>query len=238
ALRDREVPRRLTLRSTFVAGEGSVHLEVGDNGPGIPAEIRQRIFEPFFTTKAVGKGTGLGLSLCQSIVVDHGGAIEVASEPGGGAVFSIKLPVRTPEVDATDVGPAEAVTPLPRSTVLVVDDEPEVAALLAEVLAGSGHQTDTVANGLAALDKLAERSYDAILSDLRMPELDGPGFYREVERRHPQLVSRFAFLTGDALSDETRAFLEAARAPHLGKPFSAADVLHVLRDVLTRSGKT
>ena len=106
-------------------------------------------------------------------------------------------------------------TPLPRSTVLVVDDEPEVAALLAEVLAGSGHQTDTVANGLAALDKLAERSYDAILSDLRMPELDGPGFYREVERRHPQLVSRFAFLTGDALSDETRAFLEAARAPHL-----------------------
>ena len=114
----------------------------------------------------------------------------------------------------------------------------QLVAVGPELRAGSGHQTDTVANGIAALDKLAECSYDAILSDLRMPELDGPGFYRAVERRYPQLVSRFAFLTGDALGDETRGFLEATHAPHLSKPFSAEDVVRVLRHVLTRSGKT
>jgi CheY-like chemotaxis protein len=119
----------------------------------------------------------------------------------------------------------------------VVDDESEVAALLAEMLTDEGHRADTVADGIAALEKLAERPYDVILSDLRMPELDGPGLYREVERRYPQFVSRFAFLTGDALGDETRAFLEAVRAPHLGKPFSGEDVVRALHQVLTRSGQ-
>ena len=237
ALRERERPRKLTLSSAFDAGEGVIHLAVADNGPGIPADVRQRIFEPFFTTKPVGKGTGLGLSLCQSIVVDHGGTMEVASEPGRGAVFSMKLPVRSPDVTMAGARPAEAAAPLPICTILVVDDESEVAALLAEMLTGEGHRADTVGDGIAALEKLAERPYDVILSDLRMPELDGPGLYREVERRYPQFVSRFAFLTGDALGEETRAFLEAVRVPHLGKPFSAEDVVRVLRHVLTRSGR-
>jgi CheY-like chemotaxis protein len=210
---------------------------VADNGPGIPAEVRDKIFEPFFTTKPVGKGTGLGLALCQSIVVDHGGTMEVASPPGRGAVFSMKLPVRSPDVTTAEVRPTEAAVLLPPCTILVVDDESEVAALLAELLTGGGHRVDIAANGLIALERLAEHSYDAILSDLRMPELDGPALYREVERRYPQLASRFAFLTGDALGDETRAFLEALHAPHLGKPFSAEDVIQVLRQVLTRSGQ-
>jgi len=236
ALRERELPRKLTLSSVFDAGDGAVRLEVADNGPGIPAEVQQRIFEPFFTTKPVGKGTGLGLSLCQSIVVDHGGTMEVVSAPGRGAVFSMRLPVMSPDVTTGEATPAEAAPP-PPCTILVVDDESEVAALLAEILGDGGHRVETVADGIAALEKLAERPYDAILSDLRMPELDGPSLYREVERRYPQLVSRFAFLTGDALGDETRAFLEAVRAPQLGKPFSAEEVVRVLRQVLARSGQ-
>jgi two-component system NtrC family sensor kinase len=107
----------------------------------------------------------------------------------------------------------------------------------AETIFGYTEREAVGHSGIAALEKLAERPYDVILSDLRMPELDGPGLYREVERRYPQFVSRFAFLTGDALGDETRAFLEAVRVPHLGKPFSAEDVVRVLRHVLTRSGR-
>jgi CheY-like chemotaxis protein len=130
----------------------------------------------------------------------------------------------------------EAAAPLPGCTVLVVDDETEVASLLAEMLSVGGHRVETVASGIIALERLAERPYDLILSDLRMPDLDGPGLYREVERRYPHLASRFVFLTGDALGGTTRAFLESVPAARLGKPFSMEELDLVLRQVLTRSG--
>src|SRR5205823_3387173 len=199
ALLEREQPRRLTVTTRIEAGGEGVHLEVADNGPGIPAEVRARIFEPFFTTKPVGKGTGLGLSLCRNLIADHGGTIEVSGEPGQGAVFAIKLAVGRPDATAAEAKALEAAAPLPHRTILVVDDESEIASLLAEMLTAAGHRVDTVTDGVAALEKLAERPYDVILSDLRMPGLDGPALYREVERRYPHLVSRFAFLTGDAL---------------------------------------
>jgi CheY-like chemotaxis protein/anti-sigma regulatory factor (Ser/Thr protein kinase) len=238
ALLEREQPRYLTVTTRIEAGGEGVHLEVADNGPGIPADVRARIFEPFFTTKPVGKGTGLGLSLCQNIIAYHGGTVEVSGEPGQGAVFAIKLPVGRPDATAAEAKAPDAAAPLPQGTILVVDDESEVAALLAEMLTGWGHRADTATDGVAALEKLAERPYDVILSDLRMPGLDGPALYREVERRYPHLISRFVFLTGDALGDDTRAFLDSVRAPRLGKPFSMDEVVRVLRHVLTRSGKT
>lgn len=71
---------------------GTILVAIGDNGCGIPADIRQRLFEPFFTTKEAGKGTGLGLSIAADIIRDHGGEIRVDSEPGKGTVFTISLP--------------------------------------------------------------------------------------------------------------------------------------------------
>jgi two-component system NtrC family sensor kinase len=238
ALRETEQPRRITVTTRAGARQRSINIQVADNGPGIPTEVRGRIFEPFFTTKPVGKGTGLGLSLCQSIIADHGGTIEVASEPGRGAVFSISLPVRASDAVQAAEKPPEASPGLPRCRILIVDDEAEVAGLLAEMLEAGGHRPDIVTDGMAALQKLAERPYDVVLSDLRMPNLDGPALYREVERRYPQLKARFAFITGDALGDETRTFLEGISVPHLGKPFSADDVLRVLRHVLVQSGQS
>ncbi len=225
-------PRRLVITSRVDAAGARVSLEVADTGPGIPSEIRQRIFEPFFTTKPEGQGTGLGLSLCRGIVEAHGGAIRVETEPGRGATFIVELPVVAPPAadraaDASDAAPVKR-----GAAILVVDDEIEVGRLLADLLAVDAHRVDTASNGAEALEMLEERDYDLILSDLRMPRLDGPGLYREVEKRHPALLSRFIFITGDTLNAETRGFLEQVTVPSLHKPFDFGQVMAVVRRAL------
>ncbi|MDP2627991.1 MAG: response regulator [Candidatus Rokubacteria bacterium] len=116
--------------------------------------------------------------------------------------------------------------------VLVVDDEKEIAELLAELLALDGHQVATASDGLAALDQLAREEYDLILSDLRMPALDGQGLYREIERRHPRLLSRLVFVTGNALSGESAEFFERTGARYLRKPFVMAEIRGVIQELL------
>jgi CheY-like chemotaxis protein len=234
ALRTTPRPRRLVI-ATRLDAEGAVALlEVRDNGPGIPAEIQSRMFEPFFTTKPPGQGTGLGLSLCQGIVEGHGGAITCESEPGRGAVFRVRLPISVRPPSPPDVPPPSRAEDRGR-TMLVVDDEPDVAAVLAEMLAEEGHQVETATSGAVALARLAERRYDLVWTDLKMPELDGPGFFRAVQTRDPDLARRFVFLTGDGLTPETREFLEQSRRPSLSKPFAPADVRRVLQRALRRS---
>jgi len=127
----------------------------------------------------------------------------------------------------TDVKPLA-----PALSVLVVDDEPEVAALLAELLALDGHRVATASDGRAALDQLEHHEYDLILSDVRMPTLDGPGLYREIERRHPRLLSRVVFLTGNLWSGETAEFLDRTGARCLRKPFAMAEIRRVIQQLL------
>ena len=233
ALREAPPPRRLSLATRYEVQSRRARIEVADTGPGILPEIQARIFEPFFTTKPEGEGTGLGLALARGIVEGHGGAISVESRPGEGARFLIELPVETPPVTTNDEPePFEAALPVPGKTILVVDDEPAVAALLAEALSRDGYQVDTAANGAVALERLAARKYDLIISDSGMPVLSGPELYREVERREPHLVRRFVFVTGDVLNPSTRAFLAQTGAPQLEKPFALESVKRVVRRVL------
>jgi signal transduction histidine kinase len=232
AMRQAPPPRRLTLATRAESAAGRVVLRVADTGPGIPAEVRPRIFEPFFTTKPPAQGTGLGLSICQGIIEGHGGSIRVESPPGEGAVFVIELPVEAPPVAERAGRAAEALPSVRRRTILVVDDEPEIAAVLAEMLSTDGHEVETAGNGRIALARLRERTYDLILSDLRMPELDGAGLYRELERERPELLSRLIFLTGDELGGETTAFLQRTGAQALAKPVHADDVRRVVQRVL------
>jgi CheY-like chemotaxis protein len=231
AMREVPGPRRLTVASGVSAGGGWVWIEVRDTGPGVAEELEGRIFEPFFTTKPPGVGTGLGLSLCQGIVEGHGGKIGLVRGQDRGAVFRVELPVEGPE--GTDVA---VVTEAPMATrgarILVVDDEPGIAGVLAEVLQLDGHVVETVGNGEAALGKLALGRYELILSDIRMPELDGPSLYRELERRDPRFLRRMIFLTGDTLSPGTREFLEKTGAPCLSKPFTLSDVREIVQRVL------
>ncbi|HET8575725.1 MAG TPA: PAS domain S-box protein [Methylomirabilota bacterium] len=232
AMRAAAPPRRLVLTTTVDADGGTVALEVADTGPGIPTEIRARIFEPFFTTKPEGQGTGLGLPLCQGIVESHGGTIRVESEPGHGAAFTIEIPIVAPPAAEAAAPDSDAIVVKRGAKILVVDDEPEVGRLLADVLAVDGYEVDSASDGAAALEKLEECDYDLILSDLRMPRLDGRGLYREVEQRCPALLSRFVFLTGDTLSQETRTFLEQVMAPALNKPFDFSQVRAVVARAL------
>lgn len=220
ALEDVPPPRRLWLRS--FAGSGVVHVEVADNGPGVPVALRNRVLEPFFTTKPVGAGTGLGLSVCHGIVGSYGGTIAIDDRPGGGARFTVTLPAASDPVDRV-VPPSPAEAPGLGGDVLVVDDEPEVVAMLEEVLAHDGHRVVTALNGAAALDLLRQRAFDVVLCDLRMPVLDGPGLAREVEAIRPDLVSRLLLMTGDALR-AAAVVPPAARGRLLEKPLDPEEV--------------
>jgi PAS domain S-box-containing protein len=232
AMRETPLPRRLTLATGVAESGGRVWLEVRDTGPGIAPEVYERIFEPFFTTKPPGVGTGLGLSLCQGIVAGHGGVISAVCPEAPGAVFRVELPVEAPEAAAVQVAQG-IVQPMVRGKrILVVDDEPGISGVLAEVLQLDGHVVETVANGEAALAKLQEQAYDVIVSDIRMPELDGPGLYWEMERRDPSLLHRVVFLTGDTLNAGTREFLEQTGVPCLSKPFALSDVREIVQRIL------
>jgi PAS domain S-box-containing protein len=231
AMREAAGPRRLTVATGVSPGGERVWVEVRDTGPGIAAELEERIFEPFFTTKPPGVGTGLGLSLCQGIIEGHGGRIRVVRGEGSGAVFRLELPV-TESGGAEPVAGGGAPVVMRGARILVVDDEPGIAGVLAEVLQLDGHVVETVGNGEAALGKLAVGGYELILSDIRMPELDGPSLYWELERRDPRLLRRMIFLTGDTLSPGTREFLEKTGAPCLAKPFALNEVREIVQQVL------
>jgi two-component system NtrC family sensor kinase len=234
ALHDSPPPRQIRLATWFEADPDRVIFEVSDNGPGIPPELLHRILEPFVTTKPSGVGTGLGLPLCQGIIESHSGRLYVESQPGQGAVFRVELPVTAILAPAADATAPSEDTPISGKDLLIVDDEAGTTKALVRVFRRDGHVPDTASNGREALDKLRSRSYDLILCDLRMPELDGPSLYRTLACERPHLQQRFIFLTGDTLSPEAKAFLDEAHAPYLAKPFRAAEIRRLVQQTLQR----
>lgn len=231
ALRAMPLPRQLTLTTRFEPTPARLVLEVADTGPGMPPAHQARIFEPFFTTKPPGMGTGLGLPLCRSIVEDHGGTLTVASQPGHGATFHVELPVPAAPVTENGAEAApEAAAVSPKRRILLIDDEESIARALARLLRRDGHTVDLAAHGRQGLALLQAHDYEVIFCDLRMPEVDGPGVYRELERTQPHLCKRVVFLTGDALDPQLAAFLEQAARPRLMKPFRIADIRRVIAE--------
>ncbi len=227
--------------------EPRVWLRVADSGPGVPAELHERLFEPFFTTKAVGLGTGLGLSVSRGIVREHGGDLVLEQPRDGtgaaglaGAAFRLSLPISGEKSAEAAFAPGPGVSADPAAEpaadearrVLVVDDEPEVAELMREVLEAAGFDVLTAESGAVALEMLAEARFEAVVSDVRMPDLDGPALWRRLQREHPALARRVLFVSGDTLSDAARQSLAETGAPTLDKPFTSADLLGAVKAVL------
>jgi signal transduction histidine kinase/ActR/RegA family two-component response regulator len=230
AMRETQV-RRLTITTRYDDARSVIFLQVADTGPGIPPAVQARVFEPFFTTKPVGHGTGLGLSLCLGIVEGHGGTIQLDGRPGQGAVFTVELPLGTATAELLG-READASAALEGKTILVVDDETAVAQLVADLLQLDGHTVDVAPSGVDALKRITSHRYDLVITDVRMPDVDGPHLYREVATRYPEARPRFVFMTGDLLGPATRDFLESTRAPRLAKPFDLETVRRVVVQAL------
>src|SRR5881296_3559090 len=225
-----ETSRTIVVRTA--ASEEDVRLEVADSGPGIAPEIRAKIFDPFFTTKPEGVGTGLGLSICYGIAREHGGRIWVDSLPGGGATFVVALP-RDPrrEGRAVPEPPAPTAPATGPVTVLIVDDETALRHALLRFLGRRGIQGQGVADGADALRALAERHFDVIISDVRMPGMSGREFLERLRRERPALVARLIFSTGDTFAPETAALIKESGLPTVTKPFDFAELERVIRQV-------
>jgi PAS domain S-box-containing protein len=217
ALNDWGGRRKITISTKLRQKNGNVVIKVADTGPGISKEIRSRIFEPFFTTKEVGKGTGIGLSFCHRIVQSHGGTIKLETAEGFGSIFAVALPSSNRQETHEEVAAVAPAKPAGR-TCLVVDDEKEVGDLIAEVLAQDGFKVTVARSGEEALLQLSRHPYSLILSDLKMPNIDGRTMFKHISEFHPEEVERLAFLTGDTVSPDAQVFLHATKRPFLEKP--------------------
>jgi signal transduction histidine kinase/CheY-like chemotaxis protein len=178
-------------------------LSVADTGLGMDSETRSRIFEPFFSTKGVGKGTGLGLSTVYGIVVQHGGWIEVESEPGRGTTFRIYLPAAG-AVPVREVASVQTRRNERKATILLVEDQAAVRLFAEEVLAEAGHKVLSAGNGLAALEVAATHNsdIDLLITDVVMPQMNGPELAARLTSAHPGLnVLYVSGYTGSALLD-------------------------------------
>jgi two-component system NtrC family sensor kinase len=205
-----------------------VWLRIKDNGPGIRRESLSRIFDPFYTTKPQGKGTGLGLSLSYGIIQEHRGRIYAESEPGEGAEFIIELPAAeapaavAPAVEKKNAS-AVPFKPTPALRVLVVDDEESILQLVQDVLRGEGHHVESTTSGQTALELITRHPYDIVVTDWKMPGLNGIGLYEELLRKNPAAARRMLFMTGDVIKENFQEFLRKYSLTCLPKPFAVRE---------------
>ena len=232
-------PGRITLRTR--QRDGFVAVEVEDDGPGVPATIRERIFDPFFTTKEPGQGTGLGLSVSYGIAREHGGRLELFTPPSGsGACFALLLPADVAEGQVPGTAPEDRETGrlaryLEGRRVLVAEDEPSVADLVSRVLLQDGAEVTVAHDGEEAWSRIAEADFDLVVTDMRMPHLDGKGLYERAAAERPEMIRRFVFATGDLVREETLRFLEGLPNRVLVKPLDVESVRRVLSQALVKN---
>jgi two-component system, cell cycle sensor histidine kinase and response regulator CckA len=226
-----------------------VLVEVADTGTGIPPKIVDKIFEPFFSTKDVGKGTGLGLSTVYGIIKQTGGFVYVDSVEGKGATFRIFLPrhvasaqgiaaerageAEPPALAAADQGKRPANTDLTgEGTILLVEDEEGLRQLNARGLASRGYTVLEAGNGVEAIDVLekSDGQVDLVVSDVVMPEMDGPTLLRELRSRNPSL--KIIFVSGYAEDAFQKHLPAEGQFAFLAKPFTLKQLVNAVKETL------
>ena len=250
---------KLTIRTANVSASAASQLghngmpaadyvcvEVSDTGTGIPPEILDKIFEPFFSTKEVGKGTGLGLSTVYGIIKQTGGFVYVDSEIGKGTTFRIYLPrheqvaepqVETPAASGTAPEPAPA-APKPRAdmtgqgTILLVEDEEGLRSLNARGLRSRGYEVIEASNGVEALEEFDAHGgeVDLVVSDVVMPEMDGPTLLKAMRARNPEL--KIIFVSGYAEDAFEKSLPENEQFAFLAKPFALSALVAKVKETM------
>jgi two-component system cell cycle sensor histidine kinase/response regulator CckA len=252
---------KLTVRTANVGAEEAGHLaykgmpaadyvriDISDTGTGIPADIVDKIFEPFFSTKEVGKGTGLGLSTVYGIVKQTGGFIYVDSEADQGTSFHIFLPRHhaeleaVPDAAAASVAAKEAAAEAkPRAdltgqgTILLVEDEEGLRSLNARGLRSRGYSVIEASNGIEALEALEEKNgaVDLVVSDVVMPEMDGPTLLKAMREKNPDL--KIIFVSGYAEDAFEKSMPENQQFAFLPKPFALAALVAKVKETMAPS---
>jgi two-component system cell cycle sensor histidine kinase/response regulator CckA len=252
---------KLTVRTANVTSEDSaelaykgmpaadyVRIDISDTGTGIPADIVDKIFEPFFSTKEVGKGTGLGLSTVYGIVKQTGGFIYVDSEARKGTSFHIFLPRHHPELEVqpetaaangTAKEPAAGAKPRTDLTgqgvILLVEDEEGLRSLNARGLRSRGYSVIEASNGIEALEALEEKNgaVDLVVSDVVMPEMDGPTLLKTMRGRNPDL--KIIFVSGYAEDAFEKSLPENQQFAFLPKPFTLSQLVAAVKETMTPS---
>jgi two-component system cell cycle sensor histidine kinase/response regulator CckA len=242
-LRTRNVPVHEAAKLNYrdLPEADYVVFEVEDTGTGIPADVLEKIFEPFFTTKEVGKGTGLGLSMVYGIIKQTGGFIYCDSEVGKGTTFKIFLPRLIVEKSVEDAPVAvkekkvEKATDLSGSaTVLLVEDEDAVRMGGVRALQSRGYTVHEAASGVEALEIMEELGgeVDIVVSDVVMPEMDGPTLLRELRKTYPDI--KFVFVSGYAEDAFARNLPADAKFGFLPKPFSLKQLATTVKEMLEK----
>ncbi len=225
--------------STGVEHDGFVVVRVADNGAGISPSLLGRIWDPFFTTKEEGVGTGLGLSVVHSIVTEHGGVVDVQSELGRGTEFLVRLPtIDVPieadaPLDATDglpLRPAADGPPMGQALdILVVDDEAAIISFLTRFLTTRGHAVVAASDGMHALRIAEQFTFDVVVCDLHMPEMDGIELIRRMRMLPRCAVTRYVLSSGDGHDSPLMGRVESLGVGGLlAKPYTIDQLVSVV----------
>ena len=237
----------IIVRNEYLAMDrhhGSLHIppgnyiviEISDNGPGIPLEIQHRVFEPFFTTKEVGKGTGLGLSRSYGIINQHGGILDLSSEPGGGTVFLIYLPAIRQKPKSVQLQD-ERIKVAGTETILVIDDEDFIRNLCKQTFQPEGYTVMEAADGIEGIEKfkINKDQIDLIILDLSMPNLSGTEAVKKLkEIDHDVKILICSGYAHQQQFDELKEFNIGGYCP---KPFTPQDILTKIRNILDTGKK-
>jgi len=220
--------------------DDQVELRVVDDGGGIDDERLEDLFESFVTTREQSGGLGLGLSIVRGLVSAAGGTIEASNVGRGdrrGACFVVRVPCRR-RPEATLQAPTPAAPPATSvrgRRCLVVDDEPALLALVEEVLVEVGLRVDTASSAAGAIARTDQQAYDLLITDIRMPEMDGLELLDILQQTDPSWSHRVLFITGDVLDRSLEERIQRAGAGVLHKPFDIQRLSDAVTDLLRRA---
>ncbi len=228
----KETGRGGTLTIETRRDDGKIVISISDTGKGIPKKNIEKIFKAFFTTKEVGKGTGLGLSISKNIIEEHGGHIRVESTPGQGAKFTIELPLEESVEEDKAQEEKQVGKTFKGLRILVVDDEKTILDFISMIFTKEGSTIDKALDGEKATEYLERYDYDIIISDFKMPTMNGFELYDWIKKHKPHLAKRVAFVTGDILNQDIQMFFQRTGVFHINKPFGFHELKKLISEII------